>query len=85
MQRWIDRKIKAQEYKGNKCLDCNTIATNSNYVIFEFHHLDPNTKDYDWTRLRLRSWSDITKELDKTVLLCSNCHRLRHYKIDYNL
>ena len=77
MSRWINRKIEAIKYKGNKCIDCN--LENAPYCVYDFHHLDPDTKDYDWTKLRLRSIKSIKLELDKCVLLCANCHRLRHH------
>lgn len=79
--RWINVKIKAIEYKGNKCIDCNIQYP---YSVYDFHHLDPLQKDYDWNKLRLKSWSNITKELDKCVLLCSNCHRIRHHNMRSN-
>jgi len=78
IQRWINKKIKAIEYMGNKCQDCNLHINNTHYSVFEFHHLDSNTKDYEWTKLRLKSEDKIKKELDKCVLLCANCHRIRH-------
>jgi hypothetical protein len=78
IKRWIDRKIKAINYKGGCCEDCKISICNSHYAIFEFHHLEPKEKDFDWTKLRLKSWSKITFELDKCVLLCANCHRIRH-------
>lgn len=77
MNRWLERKQKAILYKGNKCFDCNNQFP---YPIYDFHHLDPSQKDYDWSKLKLQSWTTIIKELDKCILLCSNCHRLRHYK-----
>jgi len=76
--RWIDRKIKAIKYKGSECIDCNLKLSDSHYAVFEFHHLDPLLKDCDWSKLRLKSWPIITTELDKCVLLCANCHRIRH-------
>lgn len=78
IQRWIQRKIEAIEYKGNQCIDCHLHIKDSHYAVFEFHHIDPTQKDYQWTKLRLRSINSITKELDKCVLLCANCHRIRH-------
>lgn len=52
---------------------------NRSYVIFDFHHLNPSEKDVDWSKLRLKSDESIKNELNKCVLLCSNCHRKRHH------
>lgn len=81
MDRWINRKIEAIKYKGNSCKQCGIIYPDYPYAVFEFHHTDPQSKDYDWTKLRSRSLSVIKKELDKCVLLCANCHRIEHYKV----
>lgn len=59
IQRWIDTKIKAIEYKGNKCCDCDNSYPNKPYVIFDFHHRNPKQKDVDWGKLRKRSWLKI--------------------------
>jgi hypothetical protein len=77
MIRWANIKTKAIQYLGNKCVDCGLEHPTTHSSVFDFHHL--HSKDYDWTKLRLKSWSSITEELDKCVLLCANCHRLRHY------
>lgn len=79
IERWQERKIKAIEYKGGECVDCHLSHPQYPAAIFEFHHLDPNQKDTDWTKLRLTSWEKIKTELDKCVLLCANCHRIRHH------
>lgn len=79
VERWKERKIKAINYKGGSCVDCDISYPSAPHVIFDFHHLNPNEKDADWNKLRLRSWDKIVKELNKCVLLCSNCHRIRHY------
>lgn len=78
-ERWINQKIKAIEYKGGCCFDCKIDYPSKPYVIFDFHHLNPDEKEVDWGKLRLKSWIKITNELDKCVLLCSNCHRIRHH------
>lgn len=79
--RWIDTKIKAINYKGGKCLDCNLTLLQQPYYIFEFHHLNPSKKDVDWKDLRKRSWNKITYELDKCVCLCVICHKHREHNI----
>ena len=78
-ERWIDRKIEAIKYLGGSCTDCKISYPETPYPVFDFHHLDPSEKESDWTKLRKKSWDKVTKELDKCVLLCSNCHRLRHH------
>lgn len=80
MQRWHDKRKKFIWEKGGKCLDCGIIAHENNLVIFDFHHQDPSSKEYDWNKLRLRGEDSIRKELSKCDLLCSNCHRLRHWR-----
>jgi hypothetical protein len=80
VDRWVQKKIDAILYKGGRCIDCNLQYPELPYPVFEFHHLDPNKKDVSWTKLRLRSKEKIHKELDKCVLLCANCHRIRHHE-----
>jgi hypothetical protein len=77
-QRWIERKIKAIIYKGSKCVDCGLSYPNTHYAVYEFHHLNPEQKEFNWTKMRLRNWDSVKKELDKCDLLCANCHRIRH-------
>jgi len=41
----------------------------------QFHHLDPSKKDFGVGSKGLtKAWKKVEKELEKTVLLCSNCH-----------
>ena len=71
-------KIKemAIEYKGGKCKICNYDKCNS---ALEFHHLDPSIKDFSiGQKGYTRSWEIIKQELDKCILVCSNCHREIH-------
>ncbi len=79
-KRRLYRKLKAVEYMGGVCEDCGFVATTENYIVFDFHHIDPSEKDLALgSGLNLlRSWKKITDELDKCELLCSNCHRLLH-------
>ena len=75
------RKLKAEAvgYMGGKCQDCSGVFHQS---VFEFHHLDPTTKERDPGTMfnDAKVLSSKTKaELDKCVLLCANCHRVRHW------
>ena len=64
-------------YKGGKCLDCGIFFDGTNQCIFDFHHPDPKEKE---GKIHYRSLSVAKQEADKTVLLCSNCHRITHFK-----
>lgn len=75
MDRWIATKEKAIQYLGGKCVDCEKSYPRQ---VYDFHHLNPSQKEMGWNKLKKRSWNSITKELSKCVLLCSNCHRIRH-------
>lgn len=44
----------------------------------EFHHVDPTTKRFNILSVGNRSFADFVTEIDKTVVLCSSCHRLVH-------
>lgn len=79
VQESINKKIKAIIYLGSKCVDCSISFPSTPYVVFDFHHLDPTIKDSAWKKTRLLSWDKVLIELAKCVLLCSNCHRLRHH------
>jgi|19_taG_2_1085344.scaffolds.fasta_scaffold63613_2 hypothetical protein len=73
-------KQKAIEYLGGLCADCEII---DDQVIYDFHHLDPTQKDYSFGKRNL-SFEKMKVELDKCILLCSNCHRKRHKINAYN-
>ena len=68
------RKIKAVEYKGGKCELCNY---DKNISALEFHHLNPEEKDFTISGYKCK-WEVLKKELDKCILVCSNCHREIH-------
>lgn len=78
--RW-KRKQEAVEYMGNKCFDCNTSFP---LPAYDFHHLDPKEKEGNPSHF-INKRSDIRwkEELSKCVLLCANCHRIRHFEGGY--
>lgn len=71
-------KIKAMsvQYKGGKCHIC---GYDKCYNALEFHHLDPNKKDFGIANKGYtRSWEKVKEELDKCIMVCANCHREIH-------
>lgn len=73
--RWKERKVRIVEQFGNICHDCNH-SYHPN--VYDFHHTDPSTKEMTWTKMRLLSEDKMQAELSKCIMLCSNCHRIRH-------
>lgn len=69
-------KRKAVEYLGGKCQDCGIEGPP---CIYDFHHRDPSQKDFHLSSNMSRTWERIKTELDKCMLLCSNCHRILHW------
>ena len=74
-QRLRETKLKAIDYLGGKCSKCNITGVPA---IFDFHHKDPKEKDFNWGKKRTSNFDSLKKELDKCILLCSNCHRELH-------
>lgn len=71
-------KKKCVEYKGGKCQKCEY----KEYVeAMEFHHVDPNEKDFGISN-KNRKWELVKTELDKCHLLCCRCHREVHAEIE---
>lgn len=70
-----ERKEWYIAYKGGKCELC---GYDKCPAALEFHHRDPAKKDFEIARLKTYSFDLIKPELDKCVLVCSNCHREVH-------
>lgn len=73
------RKQEAVEMLGNKCLDCQQQYP---LACYDFHHIDPTQKDYNPYIVLSRKYEIFLTEIKKCILLCANCHRLRHYGVD---
>jgi hypothetical protein len=71
-----ETKLRAVEYKGGCCQHC---GYNKSISALEFHHMDPIQKDPQYKATW--SWKRLKPELDKCILLCSNCHREEHDRI----
>jgi len=74
LKRRRDLKLMAIKYKGGKCVDC---GYNKHPAALCFHHLED--KLFSINHLLKFSFKKAKSELDKCVLLCHNCHDIRHY------
>ena len=62
---------------GGRCELCG--YSKSNWAL-EFHHLNPSEKEFSFGRIlaRPKNLPTIERELNKCVLVCSNCHKELH-------
>lgn len=70
-------KLSLINYKGGCCQQC---GYNVCPAALQFHHIDPNIKEFNISKFRIRKLTDSMKlELEKCLILCSNCHFEHHY------
>ena len=67
---------KFREWKATqKCKFCGEQEA----VCLDLHHLDPTQKDASLSNVvRSWSWKKLMLEVDKCIVVCSNCHRKIH-------
>lgn len=69
-------RMRAIDLKGGKCQVCGYDRC---IEALEFHHLLKNEKDFGISdKGYTRSWDKVRDEIEKCILLCSNCHREVH-------
>jgi hypothetical protein len=63
---------------GSKCQIC---GYQKNQAALSFHHLNPSEKEFklDLRSLSNRKFEKTLKELEKVMLVCSNCHAELHH------
>jgi hypothetical protein len=71
----VKQKLQMMKYKGNCCSIC---GYNKNITALEFHHIDPKTKSFELSYHSAKNWEEIKTELDKCIIVCSNCHKEIH-------
>lgn len=69
-------KLDCLNYKNNICCIC---GYNKCQDSMDFHHMNPLKKDFNISKVKcVKLNNKIKKELDKCILVCSNCHREIH-------
>lgn len=66
------------DYKGGQCAHC---GYNKCSRALEFHHLDPNEKDFGISTILTRNVASLKAEVNKCILLCANCHAEEHQRL----
>jgi hypothetical protein len=82
-QKARNRKVKNIYLDYKKSVECHRCGI-ADYRVIDFHHTDASTKTREVADMvaQNHSWENIKLEIDKCVPLCSNCHRITHWK-DY--
>ena len=67
--------------KGSQCADCKIQYSPECIAMFNFHHIIPKQKRFTFSVkiLQKHTLEEIEQEANKCVLLCTNCHHLRHH------
>lgn len=63
---------------GNNCSRC---SQSYGYKIYDFHHTEPEHKDFSLRDHKLATHTKIVQELSKCILVCANCHGEIHKEI----
>ncbi len=75
------RKRNAEYVKNIKetasCVECGE----SHPAVLDFHHVDAVEKDFEISRIGSNSLDSLIAELEKCIILCSNCHRKLHWNM----
>ena len=86
-------KIKLQmlEYKNTNC--CSKCGYSGNINVLDFHHVDPSAKSFNIGNATIslkglivdaKITENVKKELDKCIVLCSQCHAEEHYDFSFD-
>ena len=70
----VNVKQRLIDYKGGKYQIC---GYNRCINALEFHHINPKEKDFTISG-GTKSFNTLKLEVDKCILVCSNCHREIH-------
>ena len=63
-----------QQVKSTGCVKC----PEREVVALDLHHIDPSKKEFTFSAYRNASMEKLKTEVQKCVVLCSNCHRKLH-------
>ena len=65
---------------GGCCQHCKGVFP---LAVYDFHHIDQDLKSANLNKLLNCSLDKVLEEIKNCVLLCANCHRIRH-KAEHN-
>ena len=62
LKRRLRKKDKAIEYLGGCCWRCEEVFDRE---LYDFHHMNPSNKKYEWGTMKDYRWETIQKELER--------------------
>ena len=84
LARFYEKRTAIYEYIQNiksqlRCADCGE----QHPATLQFHHLNAKDKAFTIGDALTRGFSldRIKKEIEKCIILCANCHTIRHYNM----
>ena len=82
----VNTRVRKQRHKNKLFLkqiklemECEHCKYNENAVAMDFHHLNRKEKSFSISRSAHYDLLTLLREIDKCIILCANCHRLRHH------
>jgi len=69
-----ERREKFIEMLGGECSQCGFSEC---YRALDFHHVNPEEKEFIISGNETRALEDVKKEVRKCILLCKNCHTIK--------
>ena len=76
------RREHVREYKVSQgCQDCGI----THIAVLDFHHKDNDRNGGPVVGKLISetaSWKRVLEEIERCIVLCANCHRMRHYMGD---
>jgi len=82
IKKWIKKRLIIDVLFKGICIGCEQVKTHNALSVLEFHHRNPNIKEFKWEHIakyHLEEILSIIKNED-CVCLCKNCHALIHSK-----
>lgn len=77
-KREMERYWEKREYVDAQRTQCAKCGDTRIYLL-DFHHKDPNEKEFTIGAMKRGAKETLQKEIDKCICLCANCHREFHH------
>ena len=72
--RWKRKKLLIK-HMGDRCYRCKKKYP---ICVYQWHHVNPKDKKIEMSKILLRGWNIVEEEMEKCVLVCSNCRKTIH-------